>query len=362
MIFNYNNTEWKTGEGSLILGQKPALLDSINRKHKKLFELYKGQKSVDWSEDEIDLDSSRLDFARCPQEVYDGMISNLAFQWEADSIAANAMAVVLAPFITDSDFKLSVTKNSEIENLHALTYSEIVRLAIPEPQDVFKKIMENDKITERMSTLNGVLLSAQKKGSLYTIGQLNNDQDLYNTAFMALVSFYCLERLQFMASFAHTFAIVELGYFQGVGKLVQKIMQDEMYYHCRTMEYALKVEMETKRGMMAYMEKRNIIVDLVNEVLQREYDWNKHIFSTCSILGMNEGLMNSWVEWNAQEVYKLLMIDTPFVRHTKNPLPFMDDWLDIDSFQHANQEGDNNNYSLNSFIDDVGDETTYVHY
>ena len=52
MIFNKENTEWKDGKSSLILGQKPAIFDSINRKHPELFKLYKKQKSIDWSEDE----------------------------------------------------------------------------------------------------------------------------------------------------------------------------------------------------------------------------------------------------------------------------------------------------------------------
>ena len=162
-----------------------------------------------------------------------------------------------------------------------------------------------------------------------------------------------------MASFAHTFAIVETGYFQGVGKLVQKIMQDEFYYHCRTMEYALKKEMETHRGCVAYMDERDNIEALLLDVLQREYDWNKYIFSDYSISGVNEAMMNSWVEYNAQEVFNLMMIEPPFEVQKKNPLKFMENWLDLDKFQNAQQEGDGNNYSLNSFVNDLKPETIY---
>jgi hypothetical protein len=47
------------------------------------------------------------------------------------------------------------------------------------------------------------------------------------------------------------------------------------------------------------------------------------------------------------------MLTLPFARQEKSPMKFMDNWLDLDKFQNANQEGDNNNYSLNSMAFDI---------
>lgn len=352
-MFNKDNTEWKDGGGSLILGQPSALLDSINRKHPRLFELYKLQKEADWQEDEIDLEQSRVDFETCPKEIYNAMVENLAYQWEADSYAVNSYSFLLAPFITDSDLRLWVNKAAEIEGLHALTYSEIVRLAVPDPQDVFKMAMESENVTSRMSTVDKLLDELKHSSVRYALGETENNQELYNRAFLGLLSFYCLERMQFMASFAHTFTIVDSGWFQGVGSLVQKIMQDEFFYHCRAMEYALKHEMTTHRGMVAYMETREEIERIVNEVVEKEYSWNKYIFSKYKLPNTSEELNNRWVQYNAQEVYDLCMLELPFKRQEKSPLKLMENYLDLDKFQRANQEGDNNNYSLNSMADDV---------
>lgn len=352
-IFNKENTEWRDGYSGLILGQPSALIDSINSKHRKLFKLYKGQKQADWQEDEIDMEQTRIDFLNCPPEIYQCMIKNLSYQWEADSIAANSLIYVLAPFITDTDFKLSVTKNCEIENLHALTYAEIVRLATPDPQEVIRGVMESEFISDRADTILELLEELKELGCKYVLGMVENNQELYNKVFLGLLTFYLLERMQFMASFAHTFAIVEKGWFQGVGKLVQKIMQDEYYYHCRTMEYAITTEMASKRGCVAYLQERDKIVKLIRDVRQREYDWNEYIYSTCGVPGVSKDTMNKQVDYNAQEVYDTLGISLDFKRQDCNPIKFMDDWIDLDKFQNANQEGDNNNYSLNCFVNDV---------
>ena len=39
----------------------------------------------------------------------------------------------------------------------------------------------------------------------------------------------------------------------------------------------------------------------------------------------------------------------------KNPLVYMDNWLDINKFQNAQQEGDGNNYALNTVVNNVDD-------
>ncbi len=354
MIFNRENTEWIDGKSSLILGQRPALFDSINRKHTELFKLYKKQKSIDWSEDEASLSQTREDFRTCSKEVYDLMIKNLAFQWELDSIASRSISVLLAPFITDSDFWLAVTKNSELENTHWLTYAEIVRLCIPDPQDVFKQVMENEKVLTRAQGIEGALLDLQKAGAEYTLGLVENNQELYNRVFLGITAIYILERMLFMDSFANTFGIVELNYFQGAGALVQKVMNDENYIHCKVWEYALKHEMSTRRGATAFAMCRDRIETMLEECLKNEYEWNSYVFSGGKrVVGYNELLANEWANWNAQDVYMLFGILPKFDMLVQNPLPFMDKWLNIDSIQNAQQEGDGTNYLLNSFINDI---------
>lgn len=356
-IFNNDNTEWESGEGSLILGQRPALYDSINVRHPELFALYKLQKSIDWAENEINLEQSRMDLLTCGDNIRDIMLENIAFQWEADSIASRTITPLFAPFVTNSELWSALSKNAEIENLHALTYSEIVRQCIPNPKEVFARVMRNDYIFNRMKTVSEVFKELSDAGCKYNLGLIKNDQELYNIVFMGFVALYALERLQFGASFAATFAVVEQLIFQAIGKLVQKIMQDEFGIHAKVDLYVLKYELTTPRGKRAMEMCYDRICKLLREVQENEYAFARHLFSNGrAIVGLNVPLLDQWIDYNAYQVTTSFMPSSFVLGSPENPLKYMDNWLDIDKFQNAQQEGDGNNYSLNVVVDDLSDE------
>jgi len=355
-VFNKDNTEWKQGKYSLFLGQQPGLYDSINVTHPKIFELYKQQKSADWSEDEIDLDQSRMDMLSCPAEIREVMVENLALQWEADSIASRSIAPAFAPFVTNSEYWAALLKVSEIEVLHALTYSEIVRICIANPNDIFEKITQSDAITGRMEHVTTAFSGLARHGAMYSLGQLTDEQ-AYPVVMEAVVALFCLERLQFMVSFAATFAVVEGGWFQGIGTLVQKIMQDERYIHAELGKYVLQVELSTERGKAWFIANSDKVKAIIDNVVQAEYAWNKHLFSEGrKVPGQfTEQLGYDWVDFNAQDVYDVFGLE-PARRIVKTPLKYMDNWLDLNKTQNANQEADQANYRLNIIVNDYADE------
>jgi ribonucleoside-diphosphate reductase beta chain len=362
-VFNAQNTEWKSGEGSLFMGQSPAMHDSVNVRYPAIQNIYKRQVSQRWVEDEFNHDQSRLDLLNCPESVYKVMLMNLAYQWEADSVASRSIAPLLAPFVTNSELWAALLENTNMEVVHALTYSEIVRQCVADPSEVFKMVMENEKTIARSSTVNKVFDGLAVMGALRTLKENGvnqfavGEQTQYNTAFMAVVALCCLERIQFMASFAATFAIVEQGYFQSIGKAVQKIMLDEIAVHAALDAEVLKVELSTERGLIARKECGKLIHMMLQEVVDQELQWSEYLFSEGrAIVGLNPALLKDWVRYNAQPVFDALGYDLDWDRITVNPLPWMQNWIDIDKTQNAMQEADGNNYALNVVKNDLGEE------
>ena len=110
------------------------------------------------------------------------------------------------------------------------------------------------------------------------------------------------------------------------------------------------------------MEVREDLESILAEVVQREYDWNEVMFSKYKIPNMTLDQANRGVEYHAQEVYNTVYIEAPFKQQEKNPLRFMDKYLELDFFQNANQEADNSNYSLNSYHRDLEPTTLFDRY
>lgn len=358
-VFNVSNSGWKTKQYPLFMGEEMSLYDSINVNYKELFDVYKQQVSQRWVESEFNHEQSRLDMINCPKNIYEVMLLNLSFQWVLDSVASRAIAPLFAPFVTNSELWAALMENSNMEVIHALSYSEIVRQCVANPTDVFKLSVQNEKTIQRAVKVVSVFDDLQKAGAEYTLGVRKNDQSTYNIVFKGLVALYILERLQFMASFAATFAVVEQGYFQSIGKMVQKIMLDEIFCHYTTDALALKIELSTERGKVAMRECKEEILEMIAEVRYQERQWSDYLFSEGrSIVGLNPLLLNEWVDYNAQAVYDGLGLsdNIPFERVKQNPLKWMDNWIEIDKFQNAQQENDGNNYALNVVKDDVTDE------
>ena len=355
-VFNTKNTAWESGDYPLFFGQEMGIFDSINQPYPQLFKLYEYLKQIDWRHDEIDLTDTRMDLINCPSTTKDIMIKNLAYQWELDSIASRSIAPLLAPFITNSEYWLMITKQSENENLHSLTYSEIIRQCIPDISEVFKEVTKNEQIINRSAKVTEIFNALQEASAKYTLKMITEDEAL-PIVLKAVVTLYCLERIEFMSSFACTFALAEQQLFVGAARLVQKIAEDEQIHTAMGKETIKIIKSNALWNAILEIYESEIL-EIINEICCAEYQWNAYIFQEGrNIVGLNENLLNQWVQYNAQQVYDTLNLNLqmPFTPIQENPLPWMVEWLDINATQNANQEAQATNYQLNSIIDDLGD-------
>lgn len=353
VVFNTTKTldEYSTKQ-PLFFGPPVGLFDTINKHYPKIWELYKIMKSLDWDENEFDYTQCNVDFKTCPKSVSDIMIRTLAWQWEADSVASHSIAPVLAPFITDSSLWAAWQRISDNEILHAATYSEIVRMSFDNPQDVLKDVLSVNESISRLSTIDNVFADIYKKSHQYALGLITKE-DCYDSLFLTIVALYFLERIQFIASFSITFAICSSNLFQPIGKAVQKIAQDELEVHAELDKAVLKELIATDDGKTTLNRLLPTITTMFHECIAREHAWTDNLFSEGrSLVGTNAETVKQFVLYCAKDPAKLLGIPTTYKFPSKNPMPYVDDWIDISKTQSAPQEQDNNQYKLNTIVRD----------
>ena len=238
---------------------------------------------------------------------------------------------------------VSVTGNC----VHAATYSEIVRMSFDNPREVLDTVLEVTESVQRLEIVAEVLQEAYTASHEYALGLIENDQETYNKVFMMIVALLALEGIQFMSSFAITFSICDTGLFQPIGKAVQKIAQDEYEVHVELDKAVLKRELATERGKIAFQQCEHKIQKLLDEVIASEFEWLDYLFSDGEeLVGVNADLCKRWTLYCAKPVYNFfgLKYELPFPK--KNPLKFMDSWLDISKTQAAPQEQDNAQYKV----------------
>ena len=348
-IFNASKGDYGTNE-SMLLGQDAGLFDTVNRRFPKIWEFYKSQKSLDWDELEFDFKSCNLEFKTLPKSISDRMIKTLAWQWEADSVAARTLLPVMAPFISAPELQAAWGRVTDNEVLHASTYSEIVRYSFDDPRVVLDEVLKVKEAMQRLSTVSKVLSMAYKRSHQYALGLVPNDQETYNIALLAVAAFVGLERIQFMSSFAVTFAIGETGAFMPIAKSVQRICQDEFEVHQALNREVLRHEFTTKRGKEARKTIVPVIERMFAEITRSELAWNGSLLDTGpQLVGLNTQYLNDWSLYSAGDAFDGLGIKPPpeFRIPKRNPLPYMENWIDMAQTQPAPQEQQNGQYKVN---------------
>lgn len=232
---------------------------------------------------------------------------------------------------------ISVTGNC----IHAATYSEIVRMSFDKPEEVLSEILSVKESLERLETVSSVFKQAQEKGCLYILKQIPNDQELYNSVYNVVQTLLMLERIQFMSSFGVTFTVCSTGIFQPIGKAVQKICQDELEVHCELDKEVLRTEWKTERGMIAKEQTKSLASKVFHEIVDSELKWVEYLFSEGrSLVGANEEMLKQWVLFNAKDVARFLDIESDFSFPKKNPMPNLENWINMNKQQAAPQEQD----------------------
>lgn len=352
-IFNVGKSLDGYSNPSLFFGEAPGLFDTVNKKFPKIWALYKEMKSLDWSEDEFDYSQCNVDFKTCHPDVSDMMIKTLAWQWEADSVASRSIIMTLAPVITSSEYWAAVSRVSDNEIIHAATYSEIVRMSFDNPHEVLSEILAVKESVARLETIADVFSAGRQAGIEYAATGEKVTQELYNKVYLTVVALLLLERIQFMASFAITFTIGGSGLFQPICKAIQKIAQDELEVHCELDKEVLRNEHQTEMGIIAQQQTKDIVSKMFHEVVEAELTWLDYLFSDGKVLiGTNKDLVKKWVLFNAKDVAHFLKIETEYKFPKTNPMPHMENWLNMNKQQAAPQEQDIAQYKVGIMVND----------
>lgn len=332
--------------GSMFLQGPRGLIDSIHRTDDTIFNGYKLLKKQDWDEQEYPLLSARDDFLRFPEDG-EMMKNNIGWQWSGDSSAANSIVTMMAPFMPNTDAWLWFVRQNDNENLHALSYSECVKISVPDGESEINRIHKSLDTMRRVKFVTQVMDHVIKVGAKITLGLIDKDSEEAKDALMlGLCGIYILERCQFMPSFANTAALYYDHKFKPIGDTVRKIAVDEWGTHIPQIRYILRHELQFPDRQASLRRIKPTLSSLLDEVILNEVDWNKRQFAICKAapLGFTEDMGADTAYYAGTEVGEFLGLETHFKTVTRNPAPFMDRYLNLNNERQASMEQKGGNY------------------
>jgi len=356
-----SDKDYKSKTGSIFLERRKGLLDSINKRLPLIWALYKQLKTMDWDENEFPYGDCKAEFILGNKDASEAMIETLGWQWETDSVAAHHLVPLMAPFVSSSEYWVALCRIQDNENVHALTYSEIVRGSFDDPDVVMNSVLESQEPLKRLGGVTKIMAEALEVGARITLGEIDRESDqARDVAMKLLVAIFCMERVQFMPSFAVTFGVTETyGAYMPIAKAVQKICNDEYNIHVEVQREALRNELSIDIGRASFERIRPEIEAIVREVGECELNWTRtYLFRNGrEIPNCTADSLCDFVRFALTDVYNELPgIENPFGNVTENPLPYMEDWVEMDKNQAAPQEEKTGNYLLGGLVRVAGEK------
>lgn len=346
--FNANNDGYKNGY-PLFLGQELGVIDTVNIQYPKLEELYQKQLSQIWNEFEISLEQDKLDMLNVPQATKDLMVKTIMFQTSADSCACRSIVEILGKYISNSELLNLVTLQTFFEVIHARTYSHIIKQTFSDPSEMIEDLYNEANVLRRLEPI------VKAFDEITNLPSNVSDKKKRQAIIKTMTALFALEAISFMSSFAVTFAITETEVFQGIGQLVKLICKDEVLHGRMDYEILniLKQDSEWKMEMVFLTESLKEILD---SVVKQEEVWTDYLFSEGrQVIGLSAQLLKEYVYFMSKPVYDALQIPFSFPVITKNPLPYMDKYIDSTLVMALPQEIQITSYKIGAVKDDTDD-------
>jgi ribonucleoside-diphosphate reductase beta chain len=283
------------------------------------------------------------------------MIETLAWQWEADSVAANNIAPTVAPFVSNSDLWDLWLEISRNEVVHGRTYSEIVKGSFKDPTSVMGEILKVKEAFSRMEPVTQAMARVKRIGAQLTQGQIDrNDPIARDSIMLFTTAMLGLERIQFMSSFPVTFAFAEAQRFMNIGLAVQKIANDEFNVHVPSDKEILRIELNTKIGRESWNRVKPEAQRLIDSITTSELKWAEHLFRDGRQLpGCTLNTVTDGIYYAHTDVCDFLDLQNHGKVIRKQPIDYMDDWTNLNKSQGSPQEHKTGNYLFGGIVDNL---------
>ena len=345
------NLNWDHTNKDLFLGDSLGIADYVRVAHPELERLALLARSQFWTETEISLESDKKQWPNLPREIQEITLLNLAWQTQTDSFISRAPEAAIMPLVSRPELEGMLKQWSYFEDLHSRAYSNIIRNVLTDPAEFIDSVTKNQEAFARIAD------SVELFDELYQLGQYfiavrdNRGNNVYpETEFPevkretqaklldAYFAIYGLEAMQFYASFACTFALAENDILQGIAKNLQLIAKDE----------ALHTQMSKAIIQIMFQQFDKDLVDealakapaQLLKTLKTEIEWGHFIFKGRSLIGLNAELLEEYLYFVGRNAFTHIGVEWPsnLPVITKNPIPWIMNWLDTTSLQPAPQE------------------------
>ena len=352
--FNIKKVDWT--KQPMFFGEEPNTQRFDQQKYPVFEKLNQQQLGFFWRPEEVSLQKDRNDYLTLGEEHKHIFTSNLKYQTLLDSVQGRGPCLAFLPFCSLPELESLLVAWDFVETIHSRSYTYIMKNVYPDPTEVLDTIITTKEIMKRAETVTESYDKFIEYAHKYTLLNKGDRKELKKLLYLTLINVNILEGIRFYVSFACSFAFGELKLMEGSAKIISLIARDENLHLAISQNiinnYRLK---ENDREMLQIIkETEQEVYDMYNTAVEQEKDWAKYLFREGSMIGLNDKLLNDYVEFMANKRMRAIGLKPQYDQPlTNNPLPWTQHWLNSRALQNAPQETEIESYVVGGIKQDV---------
>jgi ribonucleoside-diphosphate reductase beta chain len=324
-----------------------------------------------WRPEEVSLQKDRGDYQTLRPEQKHIYTSNLKYQIMLDSVQGRGPGMAFIPYCSLPELEACMEVWGFMEMIHSRSYTYIIKNVYSDPSEVFDTIVGDERLLERAKSVtesyDDFIQSAQQygvsdtwmhqlEGVSYAKESLN---DVKRKLYRAVANVNILEGIRFYVSFACSFAFGELKLMEGSAKIISLIARDENQHLALTQNILNKwKEGDDPEMKQIAKEEEEWVYKMFDRAVNEEKRWADYLFKDGSMIGLNDKLLQQYVEWIANRRLKAIGLKPQYdISANNNPLPWTQHWISSKGLQVAPQETEVESYVVGGIKQDVTKNT-----
>ena len=367
----FNTEQVNTKKQPMFFGKPLGIKRYDSYKYPIFDKLTTQQLGYFWRPEEVSLQKDRGDYQTLRPEQKHIYTSNLKYQIMLDSIQGRGPGMAFIPYCSLPELEACMEVWGFMEMIHSRSYTYIIKNIYADPSEVFDKIVTDPRILERASSVteayDDFIRSAHRYDNSndwqHALEQvptaLQGKYELKRKLYRAVANVNILEGIRFYVSFACSFAFGELKLMEGSAKIISLIARDENQHLAITQNILNKWKQGDDPEMKQIMkEEEEWTYKAFDRAVNEEKRWADYLFQDGSMIGLNDKLLQQYVEWIANRRLKAIGLRPQYdIAASNNPLPWTQHWISSKGLQVAPQETEVESYVVGGIKQDVKKDT-----
>jgi len=313
----FNSEKVDTKKQPMFFGKPLGIQRYDSYKYPVFDKLTTQQLGYFWRPEEVSLQKDRGDYQTLRPEQKHIYTSNLKYQIMLDSVQGRGPGMAFIPYCSLPELEACMEVWGFMEMIHSRSYTYIIKNVYSDPSEVFDTIITDNRILERAKSVtesyNDFINSAQQygvsdawmhrlEGVSYAKESIN---DVKRKLYRAVANVNILEGIRFYVSFACSFAFGELKLMEGSAKIISLIARDENQHLAITQNILNKWrDGDDPEMKQIAKEEEEWVYAMFDRAVNEEKRWADYLFKDGSMIGLNDKLLQQYVEWIANRRLK----------------------------------------------------------